>query len=236
MITLPTPHNVFYLKRYEKLIAYCASNPTTDEDYEIHHIIPKCLGGTDVQTNLIKISTRQHFVAHWILWKAYMTQGLAYAFFMMMVVNKNHSGRTRRINSKTYALLKKHKSQMQSIKNSERWEDPIWAEKMSKILSIAASTPEEKERRSKNALKYNKIYKEKRSKAHIARWQDEEWASMVSQRMRDANTKRKIIIVDGIEYPGAQQVAEKFNITKPAVRFRIKSSNFIGWDYKPPAI
>ena len=211
------------------------ANPTDSEDYEIHHIIPKCLGGTDGNINLIKLSTRQHFVAHWMLWKAYMTQGLAYAFFMMMVVNKNHVGRTRRINSKTYALLKKHKSQLQSLKNTERWEDPIWAEKMSKILSAAASTPKEKARRSKNALKYNEIYKEKKSKEHTARWQDEEWANMVSQRMKEANTKRKSIIVDGVEYAGAQQVAEKFNITKPAVRFRIKSSNFIGWDYKPAA-
>ncbi len=232
MITLPTPYNVFYLKRYEKLIDYCKDNPPTNADYEVHHIIPKCLGGSDSETNLIKISTRQHFVAHWILWKAYMTQGVAHAFFMMMIVNKNHAGRNRRINSKTYALLKKHRSQMQSLKNTERWEDPIWAKKMSKILSAAASTPKEKERRSKNALKYNKIYKEKRSKEHTARWQDEEWANMVSQRMRETNTKRKIVIVDDIEYIGAQQVAEKFNITKPAVRFRIKSPNFPNWKYK----
>jgi FtsZ-interacting cell division protein YlmF len=232
MITLPTPHNAFYLKRYEKLIAHCTTNLTISEDYEIHHIVPKCLGGGDDENNLIKLSTRHHFLAHWVLWKAYMTPGLAYAFFMMMVVNKNHSGRTHRINSKTYALLKKHKSQIQTIKNSERWEDSQWAENMSKILSAAASTPKEKERRSKNASKYNAIYKEKKSMEHTARWQNEEWANMVTQRMKDANTKRKIVIVDNIEYSGAQQVAEKFNITKPAVRFRIKSTNFPNWKYK----
>ena len=109
MTTSTIPHNIFYLNRYKKLIEYCKDNPTVSIDYETHHIIPKCLGGTDDVNNLIKLSTRHHFLAHWILWKTYMTQGLAYAFFMMMVVNKNHPGRTRRINSKTYALLKKQK-------------------------------------------------------------------------------------------------------------------------------
>ena len=233
MTNLPTPYNQLYLKRYEKLITHCRDNPYSGEDYEIHHIIPKCLGGSDDQFNLIKISTRCHFVAHWMLWKAYMTQGLAYAFFMMMVVNKNHAGRNRRINSKTYALLKKHKSLNQSLKNTERWKDPVWSKNMSKILSAAASTPKEKERRSKQALKYNEIYKEKRSSNHRARWQNEEWAKMVTQRMKDASTKRKSIIVNGIEYSSAQQVAEQFNITNPAVRYRIESPNFPDWKYKP---
>jgi FtsZ-interacting cell division protein YlmF len=232
MITLPTPCNSFYLKRYEKLINHCTSNPTISEDYETHHIIPKCLGGSDDENNLIKLSTRHHFLAHWMLWKAYMTFGLAKAFFLMSVLNKNHLGRKRRINSRTYALLKSHKSKMQSELNSLRWTDTIWAEKQSAILSAAASTPKEKERRSKNALKYNAIYKEKRSKEHTVRWQNEEWANMVSQRMKDASTKRKIIIVDNIEYPSAQPVAEKFNITKPAVRYRINSDNFPNWQYK----
>ena len=225
-------HSPFYKERYDRFISFCQNNPTSSDDYEIHHILPKCLGGTDDESNLVKLTTRQHFVAHWMLWKAYMTRGLAYAFYLMMVVNKNHTGRTRRINSKTYALLKKHKSQTQSVKNSERWKDPVWADNMRKILSEAALTPKEKERRSKNALKYNNLYKEKRSKEHTARWENKEWADMVSQRMKDANTKRKIVVVDGVEYPGAQQAAEKFNITKPTVRSRIKSCNFPGWSYK----
>ena len=229
---MTTLHSPFYKERYERFIAHCMKNPTTSDNCEIHHILPKCLGGTDDKTNLIKLTTRQHFVAHWMLWKAYMTRGLAYAFYLMMVVNKNHAGRTRRINSKTYALLKKHKSQTQSIKNSERWKDPSWADNMKKILSAAASTPKEKERRSKQASLFNEVNKEKKSKEHTTRWKNKEWADMVSQRMRDANTKRKIVIVDGVEYPGAQQVAEKYNITKPTVRSRIKSSNFPGWSYK----
>jgi hypothetical protein len=35
--------------------------------YERHHIIPKCLGGTDDDDNLIDLLAREHFVAHKLL-------------------------------------------------------------------------------------------------------------------------------------------------------------------------
>ena len=39
-----------------------------DETYhERHHIVPKCLGGTDDDDNLIDLLAREHFVAHKLL-------------------------------------------------------------------------------------------------------------------------------------------------------------------------
>ena len=192
------------------------------------------MGGTDDESNLIKLTARQHFIAHWMLWKTYKTSDLAYAFFLMNVKNKNHSGRKRRINSKTFSILKQHKSNHQSKLNSERWKNKEWAEKQKKILSKAASTEKEKARRSKLAIEYNKKYKEKRSQAHRDRWSDPIWAEDVRKKMIENSPKTKAIIVDGVEYAKAEYVAEKFGITKPAVRNRIKSSNplFTGWRYK----
>lgn len=40
-----------------------------DEYYENHHIIPKCLGGTNDPQNLIKLTAREHFFAHLLLSK-----------------------------------------------------------------------------------------------------------------------------------------------------------------------
>ena len=31
---------------------------------EIHHIIPVCVGGTDDTENLVKLTAKEHFVAH----------------------------------------------------------------------------------------------------------------------------------------------------------------------------
>ena len=38
-----------------------------DEYHEKHHILPKCMGGTDEKDNLIDLFAREHFEAHRLL-------------------------------------------------------------------------------------------------------------------------------------------------------------------------
>lgn len=38
-----------------------------DEYHERHHIVPKCMGGTDDKENLIDLFAREHFIAHRLL-------------------------------------------------------------------------------------------------------------------------------------------------------------------------
>lgn len=38
--------------------------------YESHHIVPKCLGGSDEEDNLVLFTPREHVIAHRLLWKA----------------------------------------------------------------------------------------------------------------------------------------------------------------------
>ncbi len=57
--------------------------------FEIHHIVPRCLGGSDEDGNLVMFTAREHYVAHLILAKEYPdVQGLTYAAFMMSGQNK----------------------------------------------------------------------------------------------------------------------------------------------------
>ena len=53
---------------------------------EIHHIIPKSLGGKDSKDNLVKLSAKEHFIAHRLLAKIYPDSGMVYAIYMMEVV------------------------------------------------------------------------------------------------------------------------------------------------------
>lgn len=58
--------------------------------FEIHHIIPRCLGGSDEKDNLVMFTAREHYIAHLILAKLYPnTEGLVYAAFMMTKGNNN---------------------------------------------------------------------------------------------------------------------------------------------------
>jgi hypothetical protein len=51
---------------------------------ETHHIIPKCLGGSDDKENLVKLTAREHYIAHKLLVKMFPYEfKLKYAFWMM---------------------------------------------------------------------------------------------------------------------------------------------------------
>jgi len=52
--------------------------------YEKHHIVPKCLGGSNKKENLVLLTAREHFICHWLLIRVYIDSNkLAHAFFRM---------------------------------------------------------------------------------------------------------------------------------------------------------
>lgn len=68
-------HNrVQYLKIYEYLIKkaqyYEIFNGYSSLEYlETHHILPKCMGGTNNSSNLVKVNARTHIILHMLLEK-----------------------------------------------------------------------------------------------------------------------------------------------------------------------
>jgi len=72
--------------------------------YEIHHIIPKCIGGNNKKNNLVLLTAKEHFICHKLLCKIYpFNIKLVYAFQAMHVINK---GRKYIINAKEYDIIK----------------------------------------------------------------------------------------------------------------------------------
>lgn len=61
-----------YQKVYDNLISRCKKRSGVDGYSEIHHIIPKSMGGhkTDPE-NLVQLTAREHFIAHFLLAKIY---------------------------------------------------------------------------------------------------------------------------------------------------------------------
>lgn len=51
---------------------------------ERHHIIPKCMGGTNDTENLVELTAREHFICHWLLYRIYPNnKSVQYSFRMM---------------------------------------------------------------------------------------------------------------------------------------------------------
>ena len=99
-----------YTKLYFQII-----NSTTETELlgycETHHIIPRSFGGSDDEDNLVKLSSRKHFLCHYLLTKMVKERSNLWfkavkAFSMM---HTGHEGK-RYINSKLYEQNRKHMS------------------------------------------------------------------------------------------------------------------------------
>lgn len=60
-----------YRKIYNNIINNAKDRNINNQYYEIHHIIPKCIGGEDDNENLVQLTLREHFICHELLVKIY---------------------------------------------------------------------------------------------------------------------------------------------------------------------
>lgn len=78
-----------YLKIYNQIVEK-AQTTTRDCYVEKHHIIPRCMGGSNDPSNIVKLTAREHYVCHWLLAKTYNTKQLWGAFAMLCVSSTKH--------------------------------------------------------------------------------------------------------------------------------------------------
>lgn len=97
-----------YQKIYNDLISRAQARESLSEYKETHHIIPRCMGGSDDKENLVELTGREHFIAHWLLCKIYDTPGLKKAFGLMCLTGKN---RSYKISSQLYELGRRRLSE-----------------------------------------------------------------------------------------------------------------------------
>ena len=80
---------------------------------ERHHIIPKCMGGTDDRGNLVELTAREHYICHRLLVRIHPNNSkLIRAFWGMS--NQKNKGRDCKVTSKAYAESKELFSRIQS--------------------------------------------------------------------------------------------------------------------------
>lgn len=84
--------------------------------YEKHHIVPRSMGGANNKENLVWLTAREHFVAHWLLWKIHRNKQMAYAFYSFSANRYNK----RKLTSYQYEVLRNMRSVAFSGENSPR--------------------------------------------------------------------------------------------------------------------
>ena len=130
-----------YSKHYNILIAR-AKERKINGYTEVHHIIPKCIGGTDDKTNLVPLTAREHYVAHQLLAKIYPNEyGLIKAVQMMSQCNWNNKCRNNRMYEWVRIRFAKAMSIQMSIKqkgelNSQFGKIWIYNDKLEKSIRV----------------------------------------------------------------------------------------------------
>ena len=91
-----------YEKIYYDLVLSAKLYPKESDYYENHHIKPRSMGGSDDESNLVKFTGRQHYIAHWLLYKIYKNKQMAAAWNRMCSKSNNQM----RYNSHTYSYAR----------------------------------------------------------------------------------------------------------------------------------
>lgn len=77
-----------YKRIYEELINRSVSRGWTRKSsegnyIEVHHILPRSMGGGEDACNKTSLTAREHFIAHWLLYKIHGNTGMACAWNIM---------------------------------------------------------------------------------------------------------------------------------------------------------
>lgn len=129
-----------YIKHYYKLVTR-AKTRNIDVYLETHHIIPRCVGGSDTIDNLVRLTPEEHYLAHQILVKIFKGNS--------KILNASIMMRPSRPSNKLYGWLKKKYSKIRSGEMSGEGNTnygKFWihskVEKRSKLLVVGEKIPD----------------------------------------------------------------------------------------------
>lgn len=176
-------NRVWYLKTYESLVkkAMIRGLDRTKLDYytEKHHILPKCQGGKDEDSNYVLLTAREHIIAHMLLAKMWPDNSkLSFAVSRMLVTKepdkenkdyetiKSRYDATKKFSTRFLADLKENFANAIRKTNTGRRKSPETLEKLKKSL---------KEFNNKNPdfWKGRKVHTEEHKQELSNRWKGE---------------------------------------------------------------
>ena len=94
-----------YTKHYNALIER-AKGRKLDCYTEKHHIMPKCLGGSDENENLVELTAREHYIAHQLLVKMHPEN-----YGLISAVSYMTCGNPERMNNRLYGWVREKLSE-----------------------------------------------------------------------------------------------------------------------------
>jgi hypothetical protein len=201
-----------YQALYDAIVSNAKSQIRTKKEqkfaYEEHHILPKCLGGTNYKINRVLLTYREHFICHKLLTKIHKNNILLWA----ALISLSKGGKITRSRDYQASKIIKNKKQSELIKN--QWNNKKFRKIMKnkdmsfmkdeyykkiKAASMKLYTDSEQGKKQKSEM-MKKVwlkpgYAEKRNKKTSLslkkRWADPAYKEAMSQKIKDGIKKRK---------------------------------------------
>ncbi len=125
-----------YKRIYDSIIEKARNREVIDGYSEIHHVIPRSIGGSDDISNLVNLTAREHCVCHLLLVR--MTTGgqkekMLYAAKMMTTIKRTYQHRYT-TKSKTYAWLRQRAAARSSKRLKGKTYEELYGEEKAKEL------------------------------------------------------------------------------------------------------
>jgi hypothetical protein len=100
-----------YTKWYFSIISKAQSRKNLEGYIENHHIIPKCMGGSNRKNNLVALTAREHYICHLLLTK--MVEGetakkMRYGYLAMTIWKNDGHKRDFKMNSRLFESIRKN--------------------------------------------------------------------------------------------------------------------------------
>lgn len=196
-----------YKRIYDELIAMAkARTPLDGVYYECHHVVPMSMGGSNKKENLAVLTAREHFIAHWLLYKIHRNAPMATAWYFMRV---DPTGKGMRYSSSAFEYAKRaHIKHLTGRKHTEEHKRKI------SEAGMGRKGTEAQKRATELANKNRKWSDESRAKASAAK----------KKALRSKhNRARKVINKDtGQVFDCMVDAAESIGVTKSAIHNQIK--------------
>lgn len=121
-----------YYNWYINVINNAATQTRPRQGHELHHILPKCMGGDNAKTNLVRLTPREHYICHLLLPK--FTIGIdreKLQFALWCFINKwGRKSLEVKMTSRIYEKLKIEVAAQISKINTGRVYKPMTPEKL----------------------------------------------------------------------------------------------------------
>lgn len=125
--------NLHYLDRYVKFISTRANIKITTKTAK-HHILPRCMGGKNTKDNLVHLTHREHFIAHYMLAKAFPKHTIVHALARM---TKTKSIKESKLYTQGIKLYIEHKREI--LKGHSLFEGRHFSDKTKHFFSLINS-------------------------------------------------------------------------------------------------